>query len=242
MDLLHETVRHKRFGTGTVTSFDGRVLVVSFETGEDRSFSYPSAFGPFLTAENEAVQAEAERAILAAFNELPGRRNELLAERDRLTASEPDCAGQTHDANLSHSAMQIRMLLELIDAMEEAAAASRTIRTPRTFQTPTAAASAEDTPTVNAPAGAVAANILAANVPVNESGACYDYEDFFRRTRRPLPDGIVNAHGQMTRFDNYLAVRHLDKIIVHDANFDVVFKAGISVTLITPETPRRQGT
>ena len=63
MDLLHETVRHKRFGTGTVTSFDGRVLVVSFETGEDRSFSYPSAFGPFLTAENEAVQAEAENAI-----------------------------------------------------------------------------------------------------------------------------------------------------------------------------------
>lgn len=64
MDLLHETVRHRRFGSGTVTSFDGRVLVVSFETGEDRSFSYPSAFGPFLTAENEAVQAEAERAIL----------------------------------------------------------------------------------------------------------------------------------------------------------------------------------
>ena len=65
MELLHETVRHKRFGSGTITSFDGRVLVVSFGEAGERSFSYPSAFGAFLTADNEAVQAEAERAIRA---------------------------------------------------------------------------------------------------------------------------------------------------------------------------------
>ena len=65
MDLLHETVRHRRFGSGTITSFDGRVLVVSFDGAGERSFSYPSAFGAFLTADNEAVQAEAERAIRA---------------------------------------------------------------------------------------------------------------------------------------------------------------------------------
>ena len=63
MNLLHETVRHKRFGSGTVTSFDGRVLVVAFESGGERSFSYPTAFGQFLTADSEAVQAEAEQAI-----------------------------------------------------------------------------------------------------------------------------------------------------------------------------------
>ena len=65
MDLLHETVRHNRFGTGTVTSFDGRVLVVSFESAGERSFSYPSAFGQFLRAENAEIQAEAENAIRA---------------------------------------------------------------------------------------------------------------------------------------------------------------------------------
>jgi len=63
MEWLHETVRHKRFGSGTITSFDGRVLVVSFGEAGERSFSYPSAFGAFLTADNEALQAEAERAI-----------------------------------------------------------------------------------------------------------------------------------------------------------------------------------
>ena len=63
MNLLHETVSHKRFGRGVVSAFDGHVVTVSFDTAGERAFSYPTAFASFLTAENPAVQGEAEAAL-----------------------------------------------------------------------------------------------------------------------------------------------------------------------------------
>ena len=63
MNLLHETVSHKRFGRGVVSAFDGHVVTVSFDTAGERAFSYPTAFASFLTAEDPAVQAEAEAAL-----------------------------------------------------------------------------------------------------------------------------------------------------------------------------------
>jgi len=63
VDLLHETVRHVRFGAGTVTSFDGRVMTVAFESAGERVFSYPAAFERFIEADNPDVQAEAEAAL-----------------------------------------------------------------------------------------------------------------------------------------------------------------------------------
>ena len=60
MEFIHETVRHARFGSGTITSFDGHVITVSFETAGERVFSWPTAFSQFLTADNPALQAQAD--------------------------------------------------------------------------------------------------------------------------------------------------------------------------------------
>ena len=83
MELLHETVEHKRFGSGTVTSFDGHALTVSFEGLGEKTFSYPSAFGQFLTARSEEVQAEAEALIRQSAEknlEVIGRAEQEIAQ------------------------------------------------------------------------------------------------------------------------------------------------------------------
>ena len=60
-------------------------------------------------------------------------------------------------------------------------------------------------------------------------GACPDYEDFFRWTRHPVPDGLI-LNGEITRFDNDLVIRYLDKVdVLDDGKFDVRFKAGVSI-------------
>ena len=59
-------------------------------------------------------------------------------------------------------------------------------------------------------------------------GACYDYDDFFRWTKHPLPDGLI-LNGQITRFDNDLVIRYLENVTVLDDGFEVKFKAGITI-------------
>ena len=63
MDLLHETVSHKRFGRGRIVSFDGHIVRVLFESAGERDFSYPDAFGSFLSADHPEIQFEAEAAL-----------------------------------------------------------------------------------------------------------------------------------------------------------------------------------
>ena len=59
-------------------------------------------------------------------------------------------------------------------------------------------------------------------------GACFDYDDFFRWTKHPVPDGLI-LNGQITRFDNDLVIRYLENVTVLDDGFEVKFKAGITV-------------
>ena len=59
-------------------------------------------------------------------------------------------------------------------------------------------------------------------------GACYDYDDFFRWTKHPVPDGLI-LNGQITRFDNDLVIRYLDTATVTENGFEVKFKAGITI-------------
>ena len=60
------------------------------------------------------------------------------------------------------------------------------------------------------------------------SGACYDYEEFFRRTRYTVPEGVIQD-GMMVRFDNDLVIRYLENILVEDHGYTVRFKAGVEV-------------
>ena len=64
---------------------------------------------------------------------------------------------------------------------------------------------------------------------VEETGACNDYDDFFNRTRYTVPEGVLDENGRMEAFNNDLVIRYLDRVIVNDDGYEVVFKAGVRV-------------
>ena len=60
-------------------------------------------------------------------------------------------------------------------------------------------------------------------------GACYDYDEFFRRTRMELADGVLDEEGRLSGFYDDLVIRYLDTVTVLDDGYEVNFKAGITV-------------
>ena len=62
-----------------------------------------------------------------------------------------------------------------------------------------------------------------------ETGACRDYDDFFSRTRYTVPEGVLDENGRMERFNNDLVIRYLDRVIVKDDGYEVIFKTGARV-------------
>ncbi len=61
--------------------------------------------------------------------------------------------------------------------------------------------------------------------------ACRDPEEFFRRTRYRVPEGVMNADGRIAVFDDGLITRYLENVIVLDQGFRVNFKAGICIEI-----------
>jgi len=66
--------------------------------------------------------------------------------------------------------------------------------------------------------------------PADDSPACRDYEDFFRRTRHKVADDVLDD-GVVTRFDNDLVIRYVDKVVIQPYGYEVHFKAGITVNV-----------
>lgn len=69
----------------------------------------------------------------------------------------------------------------------------------------------------------------AENENAEESGACRDYDEFFRRTRYTVPEGVLDENGRMEAFNNDLVIRYLDRVVVKDDGYEVIFKAGVTV-------------
>jgi hypothetical protein len=57
--------------------------------------------------------------------------------------------------------------------------------------------------------------------------ACFNYEDFFRRTKYRPKEGIVED-GKIRKFDDGLVVRYLDKVIVKEDRYEINLKGGIT--------------
>ena len=49
-----------------------------------------------------------------------------------------------------------------------------------------------------------------------KNAACYDYEDFFFRTRYKIPEGILSRAGHIITFDDAMVIRFLDTVTVCD--------------------------
>ena len=46
-----------------------------------------------------------------------------------------------------------------------------------------------------------------------------------------MPEGVLAEDGSMTRFENDLVIRYLDRIVVCEDGYEVVFKAGVKVRI-----------
>ena len=57
--------------------------------------------------------------------------------------------------------------------------------------------------------------------------ACFNYEDFFRRTTYKPKYGIMGI-GKIRKFDDGLVVRCLDKVIVKEDRYEINLKGGIT--------------
>ncbi|MBQ8306136.1 MAG: recombinase family protein [Blautia sp.] len=186
-------------------------------------------------------EREAKMAIITAFNQLPAQRDELIRmqgavwngtigridaelnkleeqqERitdrlDSLPEEEADQAaflkeelnrmGIEHTsllldrADAANKEVQIRLLLELVDAMKE---------------------QRED------------------EAEEYDSPACYDYDEFFRRTRYVLDEGIIGEDGKVMSFSNDMVIRYLDNVVIQDDAYEVNFKCGLTVRVAIHE-------
>lgn len=67
MDYIGKRVIHKKFGQGKVKDFkdDNTTIVISFDTGEEKQFSFPMCFKSFLTLVDGEVAADAESLVQA---------------------------------------------------------------------------------------------------------------------------------------------------------------------------------
>ena len=64
-----------------------------------------------------------------------------------------------------------------------------------------------------------------------KNAACYDYEDFFCRTRYKIPEGILSRAGHIITFDDAMVIRFLDTVTVCDDVCEINFKGGIQMKM-----------
>ena len=64
----------------------------------------------------------------------------------------------------------------------------------------------------------------------HEPGACYDTDEFFRMTTPTYPEGVIED-GKVVGYDNEMAIRYLDRVVVNDQDYEVRFKGGVTVTV-----------
>ena len=63
-----------------------------------------------------------------------------------------------------------------------------------------------------------------------EEAACYDTDEFFRLTRPQYPEGVIED-GKVVGYDNEMAIRYLDRVVVNDDTYEVRFKGGVTITV-----------
>ena len=182
-------------------------------------------------------EGEAEDAILTAFNRLPKYRDELIRKQAAIQAGELkriDCLmeqSKRTEARLEERKVQLDA--EGYDAevrfLETEIAQCRDDRNQLILERAEFASQELQIRFLLELLEDMRLDDDEREVP-EAHGACRDYEDFFRWTKHPIPEGLI-LNGQITRFDNDMVIRYLDTAIVTENGFEVKFKAGITVNV-----------
>lgn len=80
MDLLGTKVKHKAFGTGTVTEIDTQYITIAF-AAKTTKLLFPSCFENFVKAEDESVQSAIDKMIADAKIAAEQKKQEEEAAR-----------------------------------------------------------------------------------------------------------------------------------------------------------------
>ncbi len=180
-------------------------------------------------------EKEAKWALLTAFGKLPEYRDELLRRQGQMTKGEIRRVDALLDRSreIEKCMEERRTFLEMHEAKtgsSEIAFLDRQIRLEQQGRRPLVLERAEC-----ANRGMQIRMLLEWIDGIQESedrlqeAACSDYEDFFRRTRHIIQEGLLDRNGRMLRFDDALIIRYLDRVTVLDDGFEVFFKAGIHI-------------
>lgn len=93
MNLEQSSVRHTRYGAGTVLRCEGAMITVSFPEAGEKQFVFPDVFERFLKAEDPLQAAEiAEMIILKKAEEDAVRREQEALQKalaDAKAAAKP---------------------------------------------------------------------------------------------------------------------------------------------------------
>ena len=191
-------------------------------------------------------EKEVKRAILEAFNTLPGLREELIRLDGGVRESMLRIDGMIEGVEEQRSRIETRVIEQTIEAED---------------QTPTDGVGEDaELDYLNAELERLSADYTrlvleraeAANKRINlllllelidamngsegERGvdetdpACYDYDDFFQRTSTIRASDVI-GDGKIESFSNELVVKYLEKVVVQDEGYEVWFKAGVSVEI-----------
>ena len=112
--------------------------------------------------------------------------------------------------------LHLRLLMELVEILEESAAPSSSL--------------SDNVQMGGSPViGGIGGRVVVKRVD-KEPGTCYDIEDFCRLTRPRYPDTVI-SDGRVIGYDNEMVIRYLDRVIVNDLDYKVRFKGGVSVVV-----------
>ena len=183
-------------------------------------------------------ERDVQSAVVEAFNRLPGRRDELIRLEERLLTGEIGRIDACLKALTDHE-VKIEERLDQWAAAGDGAAGSEgevdflkgritEIREQKNALYAERADHASREMQVRMLLELVDEMCGRGRKVKVKSGACRDWDDFFRRTAYKPPEDVIRD-GKMVRFENGLTIRYIDKVILVDNGCKVVFKAGIEV-------------
>ena len=120
--------------------------------------------------------------------------------------------------------LHLRLLMELITLLEESTTPP-SVSLSHTVQPSVSAALERGAGSVQGDGG----RIVVKRVD-KEPGACYDADEFFRMTRPHYSDTVI-GEGRVIGYDNEMAIRYLDRVVVNDDGYEIRLKGGISITV-----------
>ncbi|MBR0149221.1 MAG: zinc ribbon domain-containing protein, partial [Lachnospiraceae bacterium] len=209
-------VAQERMITGEIGRIDA--LLKTIDEQQDRLEERLEVLAAMVPEDEEAInttvvdEVGSTQVITSEMDEAAFLRSQIVEIRRRKDALYAERAEQ------ANREVQIRLLLELVDEMVKNSL-------PEWMQTHASSDGRKNDAVITGGSADGGGGVQ----EIEADGSCRDYDDFFKRTKYIVPEGVLDENGRMERFNNDLVIRYLDRVVVYDDGYEVVFKAGVTV-------------